>query len=476
MTAPGGSWSWSLPQHRSRCGASHHRRGLHCQDASLSASLQSADGQAIGLMAVADGHGSSRYWLSDVGSRLACELAIALAAQELVAQPLLDGTLQQLEAVRHWLAEEWPQRLVSAWQSAIQADWQGRTLPPEHCSDAFSSQTYGSTLGLVVLTPQWWAHTGLGDWDLVLLGDAQQSDRIISQENLPGLQAEATESLCQRNASRSFAARTGVYPLTGDQRQACGVVLSTDGIRKSCASDADHLALCRYLLEEGQPQQLNTAGESTRLDPSLDRISREGSGDDVSVAIAWFGELDREPSAARTPPLPDLSLDQAGPPPPEPRPSAALQSIRQLDWRRWLLVAWLLAAATGLGSAGVFWWRQQSATRPRSRESLSWRAEQRAGMHQAIARLCKQPALIEPSLKARVLQFRLGSNPPAEPLSRNDWLGVLIASSRPGQPAGQSEPVCPELAAALQRYWLDQPNKKPSTQGIPNRNGRSMEF
>ena len=39
------------------------------------------------LMAVADGHGGRRYRRSEVGSRLACETALAVAAAALAAAP-----------------------------------------------------------------------------------------------------------------------------------------------------------------------------------------------------------------------------------------------------------------------------------------------------------------------------------------------------------------------------------------------------
>jgi len=283
-----GPWKWSATLHRSRCGASHKRRGLPCQDYSGSAHLLSGDGLPVGLMAVADGHGNRRYWLSDVGSRLACELALKLAAEELTKQRLSETRGEHRKAIHAWLANDLATRLVSAWKEAIEADWRQRELPEAHRGESFSSQTYGSTLALVVLTPNWWAHTGLGDWDLVQL-NGNDPDQIISQEATHGLQGEATESLCLPDARHCFNARTAIYPLGGDRSQGFGLVLSTDGIRKSCATDADYLALSRYLLEEAQLHQAQGPGEATRLDSSLDRISREGSGDDVSVAVACFG-------------------------------------------------------------------------------------------------------------------------------------------------------------------------------------------
>ena len=400
MNAVQASWKWSAPLHRSRCGASHQRRGVPCQDYSLSASLRSADGLSVGLMAVADGHGGSRYWLSDVGSRLACELAIKMASRDLASRPMAAADPSQLEVVRRWLASELPPRLIEAWQGAIQADWQQRQLPVEHEGEGFSSQTYGSTLALVVLTPRWWAHTGLGDWDLVLLS-GHQTDRIISQESDNGLQGEATESLCLSSAHRRFAARTAVYSLNGESRQSYGLVLTTDGIRKSCATDNDHLALSRYLLEEVNPHQAQSSGETLCLDTSLDRISREGSGDDVSVAVASFGQMQAQvlqpptslPLLPEPPLLPEL--------PAEPSKRRHQQQIG-------LVLAVVLMAASGIGSMTWFHTSPQKLLP----KPLTLSAVQKKTLRQKIKILCSNPTLIEASLSGLKNQLKpMSTNP-----------------------------------------------------------------
>ena len=485
-------WSWSPQLHRSRRGASHKRRGLPCQDSSLTASLRSADGLAIGLMAVADGHGGSRYWLSDVGSRLACELAIRIASIELARQRLGSPGPAQLEEMRRWLADEFPKQLLASWREAIQSDWEKRTLPPDHQGEVFSAQTYGSTLALVVLTPQWWGHTGLGDWDLVLLSN-DQPDQIISQETGDGFHGEATESLCLTRANDCFKARTAIYPLTGDRRQACGLVLSTDGVRKSCTADADHLALARYLLEEAQPPQAPASGETSRLDPSLDRISSEGSGDDVSVAIACFGNL-----RPGVPAKPALEQPELPPPPPElRRPSAIARLPSGLASKtkrqpvsspsrllRQTMVPIVLLLAFGCGLAALAWlrllppWNRTpgavAALEPQPQGLLA--AERQAVLKQ-IKKLCSQPELIEPSLKARKSQFSQLQNNPAERtrvLKDKDWLGVLIALNQPENLLTRNHrnkrdlQACPQLQEALRQHW--QPST-PRTRAVSNDDG-----
>ena len=460
-----GPWRWTAPLHRSRCGASHQRRGVPCQDASLCASLRSADGLPVGLMAVADGHGGSRYWLSDVGSRLACELAIAMAAEDLARRPWNGASADQLEVVRGWLADDLPARLVAAWQQAIEADWQQRELPEAHQGEHFSSQTYGSTLALVVLTPHWWAHTGVGDWDLVLLSN-HQPDQILSQEADQGLQGEATTSLCLPRASRCFAARTAVYRLSGEPHQACGLVLSTDGIRKSCATDADHLALSRYLLEEAQLHQAPTAGPTERLDASLDRISREGSGDDVSVALACFGTLlpvGEAAAGAELPPLPPLpELDVAPLAPRRPRSNKTRQRPQQRKGPNLLPISLVVLAGASLSLAVWVWlkplalWRTSATSTQQPFAPWPLTLRQRNGITLEISKLCAQDLpLIQATLKQRK-QIRANHRTLQHLLAEDDWLGSLILLSRPGD-SQLKDPflLCPRLQAALTTFWAE---------------------
>ena len=76
-----------------------------------------------------------------------------------------------------------------------------------------------------------------------------------------------------------FQERSGLHRLPNSQAgDRLSLVLSTDGIRKGCATDDDFLTLIAWLAEATLPRK--------ELEQTLDHISREGSGDDVSVALA----------------------------------------------------------------------------------------------------------------------------------------------------------------------------------------------
>ena len=254
--------TWSAGRHCSVIGAAHRRQNKPCQDASrvcrISPDLQ--------LLLVSDGHGGSRYRLSDVGSRLAC-----VAAEEAIGATAATLSLQDQAGWREQLERELPAAIEQRWLRAIETHWSSQLETGE---ESFSSALYGCTLGVVLLTPQWWGCTGIGDWDLVAIqagGDAS----LVNQEQLSQASGEATLSLCQSGALSAWASRAQLQP----QPSETALVLCTDGVRKSCATDADFLQLCVQMLE--------IQGEA--LAEGLAEITARGSGDDVSVAIAQRG-------------------------------------------------------------------------------------------------------------------------------------------------------------------------------------------
>jgi hypothetical protein len=414
-------------------GASHRRQGKPCQDASLARELRSPRGERLLLLAVADGHGGSRYWLSAEGSRLACD-----QAAEAVEAALADHDLADHERWEQLLADELPATIQRRWLAAVEADWRQRA---EAASQAFSPLTYGSTLGLALLGPAWWGHTGLGDWDLVRLDGA--STVLVSEEAELGGPAEATASLCLADAARRWRERAGLVPLA-PTTPPFSLLLSSDGVRKSCATDADFLSLSAHLAE---------LADATTLAEGLAQITAAGSGDDVSVAIGHWGHPG----------------DQAiGPPPPQPSTAARRARLAPL-----LISAAALLALGGLVAGLALGWesllRGRQAQRPGASPSAkpgataSLSATARASLELESRRLCKQPQLIAPSLAQREPQFRvLLSGKLLAPVliaaAARDPLGALIAAGSQQLADGSPESAllrgsCVELRQALDQQW-----------------------
>jgi len=516
---------WRIPGVCSRQGASHRRRGQPCQDATLERVFTLPGGLPLTLLAVADGHGAPAHHRSDVGSALACQAAaevVAAGLSRLPAAATAPGE-EDLGGLRRWLAEDLPRALQQQWLAAVRRHWlegSGRGDGPAQEGVAFSPLPYGSTLGLLLLTPRWWALAGLGDWDLVRV-DRQGGAELLSQEGpVPGA-GEATASLCQGEAELAAAFRSSAWPLA-EPGEPFALVLCTDGIRKSCASDADFLALAGWLVglpPAGAPSASGAAvdtgaggsgdqgaGMDGDLAEVLDRISAEGCGDDVSVVIGrWQSgltarqpvpgqESEAEPPISPEPPpklLPQQEPQAAWLPQPhsglepafalQPEPRPAFQPPRHRE-RRWPL----LSGALLLGGTLALLLATALGRRLPPLEG-SWRvpplASPKAGrdpLRREVARLCLEPALVVASLRTRqsqVLGLRQGTLRPQLLLldADRDPLGALIAISflahqgEAGRHNGMASlGLCPALRSALESLWLPLSPVNPTAMGAPS--------
>ncbi len=448
---------WAAPIGASRTGAAHRRAGRPCQDALLCGELRSADGQPVMVMAVADGHGGRRYLRSDVGSRLACERALVEVQRTLGERPL-GGGAGEADWSR-WLERELPAAIERGWLEAVEAHW--REEPGE---GPFLPLLYGSTLGLVVMTARWWGHTGLGDWDLVRV-EADGRPLLIEEESETIAPGEATCSLCQPQAASLFARRASLHPIAPDDGD-FALVLCTDGIRKSCATDADFLTLAAWLARIGAEPASEGPGT---LPAALDRISREGSGDDVTVAIGRRGPAAEGTAAAGAG---AQVLTSSSPLSPQAPPASAPESPSGAPLLRHHRPAIGRAVAIGLGLAAagglllaLFWPRGgPPELAPSSSPGLQAAREE-------VGRLCGQPTSIPLALRRRRQLFvalRQGRQDPGllKAAASGDPLAALIAADLPAPsplPSPQASPprarpllalgACPALLDALDQQW-----------------------
>lgn len=452
---------WAAPIGASRAGSSHRRAGRPCQDAVLCRELRDAAGQPVMLMAVADGHGGRRYRRSEVGSRLACEMALAVVGDALAAAPPGDGEGDW----SRWLAHDLPEAVQRRWLEAVEAHWHN-----DPGDGDFEPLLYGSTLGLVVMTPRWWGHTGLGDWDLVRV-EADGRARLLEEENGPTALGEATCSLCQPRAAGLFARRAGLHPLSREEHD-FALLLCTDGIRKSCATDGDFLTLAAWLAR-------SDAEVASTLPEALDRVSREGSGDDVTVAIGRLGCLGEPPAPPPLPVVPVATETPAVTPLPPPASRAPRPQRRRPAIGRAVAIGLALAAA-GAGWLALVWPRLQ----PPPPQAATTSPGLRAALVE-VERLCSQPATLPLELRRRrdlFVALRQGRQDPArlKAAAATDPLAALIAADLPAgdhpddQPPVAKDPAappapaqprrplqalgaCPALLEALNRQWALSP-------------------
>ncbi len=490
---------WTLIVPASRRGASHQRQGLPCQDTSAAVQLRSRDNLPVTVMAVADGHGGEAFPFSDVGSRLACDRALAEIGGAILRRPIGGDGLAGWQA---WWQDELPRAIHGSWHQAIQRHWQRVVREAEAEAEAagdpelalaaasFRPHLFGTTLGVVVMTPGWWGHTGLGDWDLMRIWGPGEAE-MVSCETAAPIADEVTASLAHDRAWELFRSRSALLPVRSGERP-FALVLSTDGLRKACRGEAGLLGQGEALLRGALAGTAAPEGEG--LEASLDRLSGEGPGDDLSVAMAVRGRLRLAPDEAlphqAAPEEQAASTEQAAPAK-EPEPAGpgrslqprladdpGLESARRRARRARDQAARVVAAqeeeAASRGLPGpvalllvlavlaVAWpllTRLMLGVAPPVAPEVGLRIQDE------LLRLCRSPKVMERNLSSRRDVFdglMLGRLDPAvlQSDATRDPLAALIANSF--DPSSRSMrmqetiagfPACPALREELERQW-----------------------
>ncbi len=254
-------------------GAKHERTDRPCQDAADWATRHGA-----GAVAIADGHGTCAR--GDVGAQLAVEVAIE---HLLNAADHLAGAALGLEYTEDLFRSQVRRQIVGTWQSRVDAH--ARALG-EAVPDPNTARAYGTTRLFALWTREYLVTGQLGDGEVLLLGDDGRVRRPLPSEPLAF--AGETPSLCEPRAW--FRLRLTLLPRPETSGLLC---LMTDGYTNAYEGDAALDEVVRgyaRILDEDGPATLKRC-----LPDFLKRVTREGSGDDVSVAFLRWPDAHRYP-------------------------------------------------------------------------------------------------------------------------------------------------------------------------------------
>jgi hypothetical protein len=268
-------------------GASHEKRGQGNQDA---VRLKNPSGvEDVLLLAVADGHGSTRSFRSARGAAMAAECAL----RELRDFVRRLGPDAPLSRVRNQAKTRWPRALVAAWKSAVRAelaafpfsqlDFAAFPEPPPVVKPGedlpiSAYLAYGATLLTVAITRRYILYSQLGDGDILTV----QADGVVSRP-LPRrheFMANQTMSLCSRHAPGEFQIR--VDALRG--RVPALIMLSTDGYANCFGDDEGFFKVGADFLSYLRSKGVDFVGK--KLGEWLRQSSQDGSGDDITVGLA----------------------------------------------------------------------------------------------------------------------------------------------------------------------------------------------
>ena len=304
----------------SRLGASHLKSGKPCQDSSLS--WRSDDDNCFAVV-VADGHGGDTYVRSDIGARIAVEVAL-VHIKEAITNPrfitLIKGrkgavtarpdgprripkdpaertTIQQ-ELIRqdHLFFQQVSsiKEQDSFFQDmfgSIVREWSKRILQ-DNIDNPFTDseklylgsnrieKAYGSTLMAFAMTPEFWMAFHLGDGKMLMSDYTGQWSEPVPWDCNCFL--NITTSLCNSNPVNSFR-----YAFDATGKIPAAVMMGSDGMDDSWGT-MDNLKdfYSKVLSIFYEDEKEKTSFEKTKEDLGdyLTRLSAQGSRDDMTMA------------------------------------------------------------------------------------------------------------------------------------------------------------------------------------------------
>ncbi len=272
-------------------GASHARTGLPNQDA-IHWFPESQQGPPL-ILVLSDGHGSTKSFRSEVGSRIAVEQTARLLHEFLRGQP----RTANLTSVKRTAEERIPQELVRRWQQSVDAHLKEMPFTDEELArltekrgggsrselSANPRLAYGATVLAVLVTREYLLFLQLGDGDMLTVMENGEVLRPLERDSR--LFANETTSLCMDRAWREvrlrFQACYGPLPAL--------VLVATDGYANSFINDSAFLKVGPDILDILKADGL--AAVQTNLPGWLEEASTAGSGDDITLGLLFRRDL-----------------------------------------------------------------------------------------------------------------------------------------------------------------------------------------
>ena len=265
-------------------GQQHLRGSMPNQDSS-GCQVGPAGRYAVG--AVADGHGHAIGIRARQGSQLAVDVALregaALGERLVTSDGPADVATESLRALPRLLAESWARSVLDHLaanpidRSELTAR-DGLAAPDPETIERNPLLAYGTTLLLAVCAAGLVALAQIGDGAILTVApDESVASPVPGDDRLVGSQ---TTSLASATASGEFRCALVRMPLL--------VMLATDGYVNSFATEDGFAEAARDIVMVARVEGLEVVERS--LPDWLASTSREGSGDDASLALL----VDRE--------------------------------------------------------------------------------------------------------------------------------------------------------------------------------------
>ena len=265
-------------------GATHVRNQMPCQDNKKIIKIS----DEITIIALADGHGSSKCPRSDRGSMIAVNSFYHIMKKylEIYGEDEEDIThlmtfLNREGDVRFAqdVCEEWQARVK---QSFYKNKVEGMTNEDGSIKWSSVFSLYGTTLLGILITDSFVFSFQIGDGDISAV-TKDEVEPLVEPEKFLGTE---THSLSKPDAWRK--AVTSVHRLEAESRESYMYILSTDGFANSYTSDKEYQKTCRDYLQMIRKYGIDVVQKN--LKKWLTETSELGCGDDITVVMVYFSK------------------------------------------------------------------------------------------------------------------------------------------------------------------------------------------
>lgn len=247
-------------------GFSHEKNKLRCEDRYKIKELDKAL-----IVAVADGHGSSKCKYSQEGAQGAVEVFCD------IFQKMYKSCQGDLEKLRQCISrnktEVIPKKISKEWKDKVKFIHEKKRE-----NEDFSFELYGTTLLGLLITENFYFAFQLGDGDMIFVTDKGETEYVLNGEKLLGTE---TYSLSSKDSWKNMY--TEIHFIENEEEFPQLFMISTDGYSNSFKSNMDFLTSGTGYLE-----LIKSHGKEKikrNLKPWLKEISKEGCGDDIAVVL-----------------------------------------------------------------------------------------------------------------------------------------------------------------------------------------------
>lgn len=265
-------------------GATHVRNQMPCQDNKKIIKLS----DEITIIALADGHGSSKCPRSDRGSMIAVNSFYHIMKKYLEIYGEDEEGLSHLITFLNREGDvRFAQDVCEEWQARVKQSFyknkvEGTTNEDGSIKWPLVFSLYGTTLLGMLITDSFVFSFQIGDGDIsAVTKDAVEP--LVEPEKFLGTE---THSLSKPDAWRKAVA--SVHRLELDSQEPYMYMLSTDGFANSYTSDKEYQKTCIDYLKMLQEYGIDVV--QANLKKWLTETSELGCGDDITVVMVYFSK------------------------------------------------------------------------------------------------------------------------------------------------------------------------------------------